>query len=276
MKKETAGFFVKVTVYHIITYIVCGIFFSTVLDYESVWQSGVFPVQMRDYNSNFTYLGPVFQIIRGLLFAGILYLIPKDFFRTKFAWLKTWVVIAGIGIINTPGPAMGSIEGFIYTVTPLKTLIYCIEVYVQTLWFSILVCGIDRPKKTAVFEKFKFPVLAAAAVVFSVMASGILLLVLLKLDFSVAQNDIGAVAVLFAGAALAFFSALLYGKSPSKGRFGILLAVAFVSAGVMPTAYNYFTGSPLRTPLTLFPGLFCAGLVICIVKALKIPSRQKQ
>jgi hypothetical protein len=228
---------------------------------------------MRDYDSIFIFLGPVFQVFRGLLFAGILFLIPREFFMTKFAWLKTWAVIAGLGIINTPGPAPGSIEGFIYTVTPLKTWVYCIEIYVQTLWFSVLVCRAVQQKKFLFWKKFKFAALTAVAVFVSVMISGIVLSLLLKADFVEAGQDIGAIAVLFAGAVLAFFLAHSYEKSPSKIRLGILLAACFIAGGVMPTVYNYSTLSPLRTPLTLITGFVSAGLAVLIVRP--IMSRAK-
>jgi hypothetical protein len=266
MKKEKLGLVVKITIYHIATYIVCGMFFSTVLNYKSVWDTGIFPIQMRDYDSIFTFLGPAFQVFRGLLFAGILFLIPGEFFMTKFAWLKTWAVIAGLGIINTPGPAPGSIEGFIYTVTPLKTLVYCIEIYVQTLWFSVLVCRAVQQKKFLFWKKFRFAVLTAAAVFVSVMISGIVLSVLLKADIAEAGQDIGAVAALLVGAVLTFFLTRFYEKSPSKIRLGILLAACFIAGGVMPTVYNYITLSPFRTPLTLINGLVSTGLAVLIVK----------
>ena len=266
MKKETSSFIVKVTIYHIVTYIICGMFFSAVFNYESAWQTGVFAETMRSWDSIIIRLGPVFQIIRGLIYAGILYLIPKEFFMTRYSWLKLWAITAGIGILNTPGPGGGSIEGLIYSKMPMKNWIYCIEIYVQTLWFSILVCRINRPKKTSLWKKYRIAVLNAAAVIVTVMVSGIALAVLFKLDLSDAQNDIGATITLFAGAVLTFCFTRFYEIFPSKSRLGILLVISFLSGGVLPTLYNYIMHTPYRTPSTLIAGLVSAGLVMWIVK----------
>lgn len=271
-KKERIQFIKMVTIYHIVTYIICGMFFSTIFNYESAWQSGILGRNMRAYDSIFTYLGPAFQLFRGLIFAGILCLFPKEFFETKYAWLKTWVCIAGLGIINTPGPSMGSIEGLIYTVTPPETFIYCIEIYVQTLWFSYLVCRISRPKKASLLKKYKLAAVTTAAVVITVMISGIILSALLKADAAAAGKDIGAMMVLLAGAILTFCFTRLYEKAPSKSRLCILLGICFLSGGVMPTLYNYIIHSPLRSPLSLIAGLISAGVTIYIVK-LMMPVR---
>ena len=54
LRNESFRFMLKVTVAHIVTYIICGVLFSTVLNYATVWQTGMFKEgisTMRDYNS---------------------------------------------------------------------------------------------------------------------------------------------------------------------------------------------------------------------------------
>ena len=139
MIKEKRNFILKVTVAHVLTYIVCGMVFSQIFSY----QNSLSDAGMRDMNSIIVGLAPLFQIIRGLLFAIVLCMIRDVFMNKKYGWLKLWIILIILGIFNTPGTAPGSIEGFIYLLPsnePLSLQIGgMIEILIQTLIFSIIV-----------------------------------------------------------------------------------------------------------------------------------------
>ena len=114
-------------------------FFSQIFGY----QNSLSDAGMRDMNSIIVGLAPLFQIIRGLLFAIVLWMIRDVFMNKKYGWLKLWIILIILGIFNTPGTAPGSIEGFIYLLPsnePLSLQIGgMLEILIQTLIFSIIV-----------------------------------------------------------------------------------------------------------------------------------------
>ncbi|WP_418746871.1 hypothetical protein [Frisingicoccus sp.] len=138
-RKEKRKFFIRVTVAHTVTYIIFGMIFSQIFSYQNSLSSA----GMRDMNSLIVGLAPLFQIVRGLLFAIVLWLIRDVFLGKRYGWLKVWIILVILGIFNTPGTAPGSIEGFIYllpTSAPLSLQIGgLLEIVLQTLVFSILV-----------------------------------------------------------------------------------------------------------------------------------------
>lgn len=139
MTKEKRNFILKVTIAHVLTYIVCGMVFSQIFGY----QNSLSDAGMRDMNSIIVGLSPLFQIIRGLLFAIVLLMIRDVFMNKKYGWLKLWIILIILGIFNTPGPAPGSIEGFIYLLPSNELLNLQIggmlEILIQTLTFSIII-----------------------------------------------------------------------------------------------------------------------------------------
>lgn len=139
MTKEKRNFILKVTIAHVLTYIVCGMVFSQIFGY----QNSLSDAGMRDMNSIIVGHAPLFQIIRGLLFAIVLWMIRDVFMNKKYGWLKLWIILIILGIFNTPGTAPGSIEGFIYLLPSNEPLSLQIggmmEILIQTLIFSIIV-----------------------------------------------------------------------------------------------------------------------------------------
>ena len=264
LKNEKTRFLVKVTFAHMVTYIVCGILFSTVLNYESAWQTGMFEyggTTMRDYNSIWISAGPFLQVFRGLLFGAILLLIPKEFYSQKYAWLKLWIIVAGIGIINTPGPGNGSIEGVIYTTAPWQAhTVYSIEIYVQTLWFSWWVCRQKKPGAGSFAAKLKHPLTAAAITVFLTSLFGVLVAVMKGIDPAVGGQDIGAMMILLLMAALMFLFVFLYRRQPENHTV-VFLCVCYLINALPTTVYNILTGSPLLSPVSLMTATIPAFLI---------------
>ena len=103
--KEKLAFGTKVTVAHVLTYTLCGFAALFLFDY----QSSVEAIGMRPLDDPIVGLAPVFQIVRGALFALVLWLIRPAFMGRKHGWLVVWAVIAIIGIFNTPAPSIVSI-----------------------------------------------------------------------------------------------------------------------------------------------------------------------
>ena len=135
---KAKSFILKVTIIHVVTYIICGMLSMTLFDY----QSSVEQLGMRDTNSLIVGLAPVFQIFRGLLFGVVLWMIRDVFLSKKNGWLIIWVIILILGVFNTPATAPGSIEYFIYCEPAAGTLKIelggLLEILMQTCLFSIL------------------------------------------------------------------------------------------------------------------------------------------
>jgi len=130
---------VRTIVCHTITYFFMGALAAYFLDYAAMLakpESG-----MRPITSPLVMAGPLFQPIRGLVFAAVFYPLRSLLFGRRYGWLLMgWMLIA-IGILSTFGPASGSIEGMIYTPTPvLLQLRGWLEVVPQALLLSALLC----------------------------------------------------------------------------------------------------------------------------------------
>ena len=109
----------KTVIVHTVTYFVCGLFAFYFLDYAHKFaEPGVREV-MRQTNEPIVMAGPLFQPIRGLLFAIAFYPIRSVLFGPKRGWLVLWLLLFILGIFNTFAPCAGSIEGMIYTKTPI-------------------------------------------------------------------------------------------------------------------------------------------------------------
>ena len=133
----------KITIYHVVTYIVCGIIFSSLFNYSELFNEGCMAYYMQPIASTNTLMGPLFQVVRGLLF-GLVLLLLREYIRTeKLGFLKLYTLILVLGIINTPGPAPSSIEGMIYTKVPwIVHLKGAPEIMAQTFLFAWWVSSI--------------------------------------------------------------------------------------------------------------------------------------
>jgi hypothetical protein len=139
----------KTIVVHSITYFLCGIVAFYGLDYAHKFaEPGVREV-MRQTSEPIVMAGPLFQPIRGLLFAIALYPIRSAIFGRKHGWLAMWLLLLILGILNTFGPSSGSIEGMVYTTIPILSQISGLsEVVSQSLLLSIILCyWVNHPDK---------------------------------------------------------------------------------------------------------------------------------
>ncbi|WP_312645587.1 hypothetical protein [Hydrogenoanaerobacterium sp.] len=242
----------KVTVVHMFTYILCGMVFSSVFNYNELFALGNAKYFMRGMGAVSSLIGPVLQVLRGVLFGLALLLFQDSFMGKKNGWLKLWAIILVIGIINTPGPAPCSIEGIIYTQLPLEFhLKGAPEIIVQTLLFSWLVTreSSNARLKLSLYMKRSLTVAAIAGVGFSL--SGIVLALIIGADFMAGATDLGAFAVMFLALIVVFFATRWKLNHKNRGVSIVYYGVCYAALAVLPTLYNFATNSQFKSYLSL-------------------------
>jgi hypothetical protein len=129
----------RTIVSHTITYTFMGILAMTFLHYAEEFAKPGMAEWMRQTSDPMVMAGPLFQPIRGLIFALVFYPFREILFGRKTGWLiMTWMLFA-LGILSTFGPTPGSIEGMVYTLIPLKSqMTGWLEVVPQALLFSVI------------------------------------------------------------------------------------------------------------------------------------------
>lgn len=133
------GYFKRFTLTHVITYLVCGLIFMNLLEYEKEFLSNEYFSHFRPLDSPIVQAAVLFQFLRGGLFALILYPFKDTIVKSKFGWFILFGVIWGMTCIGAVNATPGSIEGFIYTEVSLKEhLVGMPEVISQALAFSVL------------------------------------------------------------------------------------------------------------------------------------------
>jgi hypothetical protein len=156
----------RVVVCHVGTYLVAGLLFSQLFDYAELWTRPEM-AHMRPLSSPWVAAGPGLQVVRGLVLAVVLSPFRGVFLGRPRGWLLLWGLLAGIGIVSPYGPSPGSVEGLIYTSTPLLSHLRGLpEVLVQSLVFSAcLVAWSRQPRRlwTALFGTLAVLALASSA-----------------------------------------------------------------------------------------------------------------
>ena len=140
-------FFLRIAACHTVTYMVVGLTAFHLMDYATAFSregSNMVPT-----DEPIVALGPALQVVRGLLFAVVLYPFRRVFLDESGGWLKLWGLFLGLAILGTSGPAPGSFEGMIFTRTPVVNQIVGLwEAVLQTLFASLLlVAWHRRPRK---------------------------------------------------------------------------------------------------------------------------------
>jgi hypothetical protein len=124
----------KTVVVHTVTYFCVGAGAFFLLDYSALYSRPDLAGFMRQTTDPMVMAGPLFQPIRGAVFALAIYPLRKAFFERKNGWLLLWWVLVALGIISTFGPAPGSIEGLVYTrISLFHQLVGLPEVIIQAL-----------------------------------------------------------------------------------------------------------------------------------------------
>jgi len=140
---------VKTVVVHTVTYFIAGILAYTINDYRTMYTQPPLSYIMRPTTDTLVMAGPLFQPIRGVIFALALYPLRNILFAPPRGWLTLWWLLLALGVLSTFGPAFGSIEGLIYTTLPAREqLVGLWEVVLQSLLFSfILFKWVNQPEK---------------------------------------------------------------------------------------------------------------------------------
>lgn len=126
-----------------------GVLAYTFLNYAEQFSRPEMASWMRQTTDPMVMAGPLFQPIRGLVFALVFYPLREVLFSKKNGWLIMWWILVALGILSTFGPASGSIEGMIYTVIPVRNqLSGWLEVVPQAFLLSAILCyWVKHPEK---------------------------------------------------------------------------------------------------------------------------------
>jgi hypothetical protein len=114
-----ASITIKTTIVHTVTYFLVGLLSFALLDYSVKYADPVVANLMRQTDHPLVAAGPLFQLLRGLLFGMVFYALREVIFTRKLGWLIMWMVLVIVGIISPFAAAPSSIEGMLYTVLPL-------------------------------------------------------------------------------------------------------------------------------------------------------------
>jgi hypothetical protein len=165
----------RVIACHTATYLVAGLTASWLFDYAAMWNAEAM-AHMRPLDSPWVAAGPGLQLIRGAVFALCLYPFRSVFLDRPRGWLPLWGLLVGVGVISTYGPSPGSLEGLVYTNTPLALHLRGLpEVLLQPLAFSLCLTGWSR--RTPAAATRAWPAVLGTLTALAVLASlaGVLL-----------------------------------------------------------------------------------------------------
>jgi hypothetical protein len=163
---------IKTVVVHTVTYFVAGILAFTLNDYQQMYAQPPLSYFMRPTTDRLVMAGPLFQPIRGVIFALAFYPLRSILFGTRRGWLVLWWLLLALGVFSTFGPAFGSVEGLIYTTFPAREQILGLwEVLLQSFLFAfILFHWVDAPRK----RWLRWTMLAAFCIVILLPVLGLL------------------------------------------------------------------------------------------------------
>ena len=260
-------FLLKTVVVHILTYILCGIVFSTIFNYHSLFAMDGVDGFMKEIGGSSTLIGPLIQVIRGILFGIVLLLFKDTFLGKKYGWLKLWAILSIIGVINTPGPAPFSIEGIVYTKLPLEFhLKGAPELLIQTLLFSYLIAKPSKEKKIKFIEENKSDFVSAIVCMVLFSLSGIVLALIRGISIASSVGDLGAFGIMFIDVISTFFISKNYSNIKSKYKDTIIVIILYFLLSILPYIYNLITNSPFNTYLTLLINIIPAMILFFIIK----------
>jgi len=148
-KPSLMGLTIRSAIVHSVTYFLAGLVASNLFHYEGLFATPAFAGFMRPYHDVWVMVGPLFQPIRGILFALAFYPLRENLFSRKGGWLTAWGLLVIIGIFSTYGPTPGSIEGLLYTQVPILAHLQGLpEVLAQSFVYSVvLFYWVNHPEK---------------------------------------------------------------------------------------------------------------------------------
>jgi hypothetical protein len=140
---------VKAVVVHTVTYFVAGVLAYTLGGYEKTFSQPPLSYFMRPTSDRWVMAGPLFQPLRGVIFALAFYPLRSVLFAERRGWLTLWWLLFALGVLSTFGPAPGSVEGLIYTIIPpLAQMLGLWEVLLQSFLLSVVLFHwVNHPEK---------------------------------------------------------------------------------------------------------------------------------
>ncbi len=129
----------RAVVVHTLTYLLVGALAFALFDYPALFAEPGLRELFRQTDDPMVMAGPLFQPLRGALFGLVFYLLRESFFTHERGWVTMWIMLVVVGILSTFGPALGSIEGLIYTRVPARFQLGwgMLEVLSQSLLLSV-------------------------------------------------------------------------------------------------------------------------------------------
>jgi hypothetical protein len=139
----------KTIIVHTTTYFLMGIIASSLFNYAARFAQPDMASWLRPLSDPIVMAGPLFQPLRGIIFALVFYPLRTLFFHKKYGWLLMWWILVALGVVATFGSSLGSLEGLIYSSIPIpEQLVGLLEVVPQTLFLSVILCfWINHPEK---------------------------------------------------------------------------------------------------------------------------------
>jgi hypothetical protein len=125
---------------HTIAYFIAGLFGLYVMNYKELFGREILSLLMRPVDEPIVALGPLLQIIRGIIIAITLLPVRKVIFEEKKGLIKLGIIITGFSLLSTIGPTMGSVDGYIYTKVSYK---YQLLGYPEAILYVLLFIGIE-------------------------------------------------------------------------------------------------------------------------------------
>lgn len=141
MKKyyKLTGFLKRYTIVHVLVYLIVGLIFMYSMNYREAFETYDQFSNYRSLDSPIVRAAVLFQILRGLMIALILYPFRERVVESQWGWLMLFSVLFGLTCLGAINASPGSIEGMIYTKMSLKEhLVGYPEVIVQSLGISVI------------------------------------------------------------------------------------------------------------------------------------------
>ena len=147
----------KTTLVHTTSYFIVGFLAFMVFDYSVKYADPVVAATLRQTNHPLVLSGPLFQILRGLLFGIVFYSLRDTFISRQRGWIISWLTLVIVGILSPFSSAPGSIEGIVYTTLPMWFHIMSLpELLVQSFLLAFLThFWINHPEKKWLSLLFK-------------------------------------------------------------------------------------------------------------------------
>lgn len=132
----------RVVASHVITYFAAGLLAFTIFDYHTLYAETELRYLMRSTESAWVAAGPALQVVRGLLFAIVLWPFADRLISERRGGVHLYGLLLGLAVLGTAGPSPGSLEGLYFTTLPLPIhLVGLPEVVVQTGLFAAMLVG---------------------------------------------------------------------------------------------------------------------------------------